>query len=104
MCKKTYEITATVCDKRGRVLAKEKNSYSKSHPLQAKYAAKVGLDNKIYLHAEIAAIIKANKTGIPYSIFVERYDKFGNPACAKPCPICNLFIAENGIKIVEYTE
>ena len=104
MGKKIYEIVATVYDKKGRVLAKEKNSYSKSHPLQAKYTAKVGLSNKIYLHAEIAAIIRANKIGTPHSIFVERYDSFGNPVCAKPCPICSLFILENGIKFVEYTK
>lgn len=45
--KEIYEIVATVYDKKGRVLAKEKNSYSKSHPLQAKYAAKVGLCNNL---------------------------------------------------------
>lgn len=96
-------ITATVCDKKGRVLATGKNSYIKSHPEQARVAKQCGLPEKIYVHAEALAIIRALKVGKPYSIFVERYFKNGEPALAKPCPVCERFIQEAGIKLVQYT-
>lgn len=100
MCNK-QEITATIFDKRGRILAVGKNSYDQSHPRQAYYAAKVGDPKKIYLHAEIAALIKCK--GNPYKIKIERYNKQGEPRLAKPCPICELAIKEAGISFVEYT-
>ena len=101
--KRKYKITATVFDKKGRILAKETNSYQKTHPLQLHYAKKAGKPHKVFLHAEIKAIIKAQKYGEPYKIFVERYDSKGNPVSAKPCCICELAIKEAGIQRVEYT-
>jgi len=96
-------ITATVYNKRGHVLAVAKNSYEKTHPMQAMYAAQCGGEyvHKQYLHAEIAALIKCR--GIPYKIKVERYSSNGQPRNAKPCPICELAIKEAGVKFVEYT-
>lgn len=96
-------ITATVYDKKGRVLAIGRNSYIKTHPEQARIAKECGLPEKIYVHAEAIAIIRALKVGKPHKIKVERYFKNGEPALAKPCPICELFIKEAGIKFVEYT-
>ena len=43
---------------------------------------------KIYLHAEIEALVKLRDWGRAYRIVVERYAKNGKPALAKPCPIC----------------
>lgn len=100
MCNK-QEITATIYDKRGRVIAVGKNSYDQSHPRQAYYAQRAGDPKKIYLHAEIAALVKCK--GTPYKIKIERYNKQGEPRLAKPCPICELAIKESGIKFVEYT-
>jgi deoxycytidylate deaminase len=97
-----YEIIATCYDKKGRRLSSATNSYSITHPLQAKYAAKVGHQHRIYLHAEIAAIIKAKKKQI-HKIKVERYDSKGNPKLAAPCPICQEAIRIANIKFVEYT-
>ena len=48
-----HSLTAIIKDKRGNVLAIGKNSYTKTHPYQAKCAREVGLPEKIYLHAEL---------------------------------------------------
>lgn len=57
----------------------------------------------IYLHAEVAAIIKALKVGTPHKIMIERYGKDGSPMLAKPCAMCEIAIREAGIHFVEYT-
>lgn len=98
-----FLITATVYDRKGHVLSKATNNYLKSHPIQAKYAEKVNLPQKSFLHAEVLAIIRALKVGVPYKIKVERHNKHGHPLLAKPCPICELAIKEAGIKIIEFT-
>ena len=76
------------------------NNYTKSHPKQAMYAKRCGEPYKVYLHAEIAAIIKAKGKG--YKIKIERYNNKGEPLPSKPCPICELAIKEANIKLVEY--
>jgi tRNA(Arg) A34 adenosine deaminase TadA len=95
-------ISATIYNKRGKVIARGENSYVKTHPRQAQNAKEVGDPHKIYLHAEIDALI-ACRSGIPYKIKIERYDSVGNPKNAKPCPICELAIKKAGIRFVEYT-
>jgi hypothetical protein len=45
-----YEITAMAYNKKGRLIAVGKNSYFKTHPLQAKYSAKAGNDKAVYDH------------------------------------------------------
>lgn len=97
-----FDVTATVYDRKGNILAVGKNSYEKTHPKQYFYAKKVGEEKKVYLHAEIAALVKC-RSGKPYKIKIERYDKMGNPKNAKPCPICELAIKEAGISFIEYT-
>ena len=96
-------ITAIIYDKRGRVLSIGQNSYIKTHPLQAKYAAQNGNEHAIYLHAEIHAITKCPDLSKAHKIVVTRYDKRGQPALAKPCPICSSAIAATPIQIVEHT-
>ena len=104
MTKKRFNIVATVYDKRGRKLTEGSNSYTKSHPLQAKFAVQVGLDDKIYLHSEIAAISKLKKHHKPYRIVVERYKENGEPALARPCRVCQAAIESHGITLVEWTK
>lgn len=103
MRKRRFEIFATVFDKKGRILAREQNSYSRTHPMMYTLGKKVNNVHRCFLHAEVAAIIKGQKHGIPYKIKVERYDKSGNPKLAAPCPICCEAIRLAGIKLVEYT-
>jgi deoxycytidylate deaminase len=62
----------------------------------------VGLDDKQYLHAEVAAIIRSKGRDI-HKIKIERYDSEGNPKLAAPCPVCQLAIKMAGIKFVEHT-
>ena len=97
-------ITAVIYDRKGKVLSIGKNSYVKTHPLQAKHAHRVGLPNKLFLHAEVSAIIKCKDLSKAHRILITRIGKTGNPLLAKPCPICESAIKHTGIKIVEYTE
>lgn len=103
MSKKKFDLTAIIYDKRGKVLSIGKNSYVKTHPIMARHAEKVGRPHKIFLHAEVHAIIKCRDLSKAHAIHVFRYDKEGNPANAKPCPVCMSAISEAGIKIIEFT-
>lgn len=100
--KKRYRIVAKCYDKRGRLISKGENSYDTSHPIQAHFARLVGQKERIFLHAEIQAIIRARGKVIQ-SIRVERYDSKGNERLALPCAICKRAIADAGIKEITYT-
>lgn len=104
MSKVRQKLRATIYDKRGRVLSIGENSYSKSHPKQAEIAKLAGREEAIYLHAEIAALIKLkNKSNSAYKIFIERYNKNGQPVLAKPCEICQIALELAGIQVIDYT-
>lgn len=98
-----HSITALIYDKHSRVISIGKNSYIKTHPLQAFYAEKVGLSQRIYLHAEIDAIIRCKDLSKAHRIMVTRINKSGNFALAKPCPICVEALRNTQIKQVDYT-
>lgn len=97
-------ITAVIYDKRGRVLSVGQNSYTKTHPRQARLAARVGLKEKEYLHAELASIVRCKDLSKAHRIVVTRINKKGKFVNAKPCPICALAIQEAGIKVVEWSK
>lgn len=97
-----YDLIARCYDKKGNLISEATNSYKKTHPIQAYFAQKVGLPMKVFLHAEIAAILKAGKRKI-YRIEVERYGKKGQPLNARPCPICEEAIKAFGIQKVSFT-
>ena len=99
MCKQHVE--ATVYNAKGHIIAKGVNSYSKTHPKQAKFAKLANNPLAIYLHAEIAALVKCRKK--PHRISVVRYMKDGTTGNAEPCDICKLAIKEAGIRFVEYS-
>jgi len=96
-----YDITALAYDKRGKLLAVGKNSYTRTHPLQAKFGKKVGKPQAIFLHAELAALLKARAP--VHKLVVTRFTKYGEPANAKPCPSCQEAIKYFGVKHVEHT-
>lgn len=99
-----YNITASVFDKRGRLLAKERNSYERTHVEMLRLSRAADFNfNRVFLHAEVAALIKAGKRGRPYSIVIERYHADGSPALSKPCPACELAIKLAGIRKISYT-
>lgn len=97
------QITAVIEDKRGRVLSIGRNSYVKTHRWQAELAAKAGFPDRIYLHAEVDAIIKCKDLDKARSIKTFRYNAAGQPVSAKPCAVCRTAIAQTPIKVVEHT-
>ena len=96
-----YLIVAKCYDKKGKLISVARNSYTKTHPKQAKFARDVGEPLKIYLHAEIAALIKAGERSV-YKIKVERFGKRGTPLPSMPCPICMEAIKTFSVKEIQY--
>jgi len=103
MSRTQFELRATIFDKRGRVLSRGENSYSKTHPFHHSCAVQVGRVDAIYLHAETQAIVRLPRGSKPHRIYIERYSKAGDPLPAKPCQICKHAIKQAGIEIIEYT-
>lgn len=97
-----YKFGCVITDKKGNKISESWNSYSKSHTLQFKYAKRVGREKAIYLHSEISALIRGRGQG--HTMYVCRVDRFGKPAMAKPCPICQAAIKnESTIERVIYS-
>lgn len=86
---------------KNKVIVSATNLETKSHPLQAKFAERVGLKEKIYLHAEIAALVKCRDEAD--TIIVARVNPQGKLRMARPCPICELALKEAGITNIHYT-
>jgi len=88
---------------KNKVITQAVNQDTKSHPLQAKLADMVGLSEKIYLHAEISALVKCRSEAD--TIVVARLGGHsGNELRnAKPCPICSLALEQAGIEHIYYT-
>jgi tRNA(Arg) A34 adenosine deaminase TadA len=103
MPKRHHQLTAVIYDKRGRVLSVGQNNYVKTHPLQKKHAEKVGEPYRLYVHAEIAAIVKCQNLKRAHKISIFRYNSDGQPALAKPCPVCLSAIKASGINYIEHT-
>lgn len=96
-----YRLASIVFDKRGRIISTGINSYARTHPQQAKYAQLLSWNERTFLHAEIAALVKCHRR--PHSILSVRIDREGKTRLAKPCPICEIAIREAGIKVIQYT-
>ena len=88
---------------KNKIVQQAYNMDTKTHPLQARLADMVGLSEKIYLHAEIAALVK-NKhkcdTIVVARLGGHKHNELRN---AKPCKICQLAIKEAGIRNIYYT-
>lgn len=83
---------AAIClDKRGQIVSWATNS-RKTHPVQAEYAKRTGKEQKVSLHAEIAALIRARDD--IETVVVARINKRGELRNSKPCPICRLALEE----------
>ena len=87
--------------RKSKVVATAVNLEQKSRPLQAKLAEKVGLGEKIYLHSEIHALIKAKEDAD--TIIVARVNTQDKLRMAKPCPICALALEQGGVKNIYYS-
>ena len=88
---------------KNKIVATGVNKETKTHPLQAKFAEMVGLHEKIYLHAEISALI-SNKSNAD-TIIVARLGGHGGDELrnAKPCPVCSLALKHAGIRHIYYS-
>lgn len=76
----------------------------KSHPKQAEFARQVGLEHKIYMHAEIQCLVNSKQRNLHGSrLFVYREHRDGTLALAKPCKICMTAIRHFGIRDIYYT-
>jgi tRNA(Arg) A34 adenosine deaminase TadA len=96
-------LTAIAYDKKGRVLSIGRNSYVKTHPLQASIAHQLGEDAKIYLHAEVACLVKVKDWSKIHRVVVTRFDASGKPVLARPCRICARALALAGVDNIEHT-
>lgn len=94
-------VTALAYSKKGQLLSIGHNSYTKTHTLQAKLAHKANEPHKIYLHAELDALLKARHPVHTLKIF--RVNAKGEYVNAAPCPICRLAIAHFGVKKIIHT-
>jgi len=96
-----YSLTAIIKDKKNKIISIGKNSYIKTHPKMVKLANKIGKYNsrKVFIHAEIDAIIKCNNLDKAYTIEIYRVDKSQTKyLCSRPCILCSYGIAETPIK------
>jgi len=98
-----HAVTALVYDKKGRLLSMGRNSYVKTHPIMAKMAEHVGEHYKIFLHAEVDALIKVKDWTKAHKLVITRFNKQGEPVLAKPCKVCQHMINMASIKEVEHT-
>lgn len=96
-------VCAVITDKKGRILSIAANSYEKSSPFMYKYAKQVGLDDKIFWHAECKAIKQLVDNKKAYKIYIARVTKSDKVGLAAPCPICSAAIKDAGISCVEFT-
>ena len=87
--------------KKSKVVATAVNLEKKSHPLQARFAQRVGLAEKVFLHAEIHSLIKAREDAD--TIVVARVNNQDKLRMAKPCACCALALEEAGVTNVYYT-
>ena len=99
-----HQLTAIIYDKKGKVLSIGQNNYTKSHPKMSLHAKACGEPYKIFLHAEVAAILKCKDLSKAHKIFVYREGKNGTPLKAQPCKICMSAIAATPIKHIEWSE
>lgn len=89
---------------KGEIIATGYNR-RKSHPLMKEYS---GSDTKIFLHAELDALIRGlRRVGEPVigstDMYVARLSKGNNVLLSKPCPICSKAIEAFGINNVYHT-
>lgn len=89
-----YRHGCVITDRAGRLVSFGFNS-NKTHPTQARYASSLKQEHKIFLHAEIAALVKARHLG--YNLYVVRVDRSGRLKPSEPCPICMMAISKAGI-------
>lgn len=97
------KVGAVLYNSKKRVITTAVNNDYKTHPRQAWWAQRVGLDEKIYLHAEMACLIKAREDAD--TIVVVRLGGHDGKSLrqSRPCPVCEPALRYAGIKHVYYS-
>ena len=96
-------IVAMAYDSSHNLLACRTNSYVKTHPRQKHYAVLAGKPDKIFLHAEISALV-STRSQVDILVVARVNSGTLEPECAKPCPICQLAIVDYNITRVIFSE
>ena len=96
MTKKRFQIEAIARDARNRILSRAVNSYTKTHPLQSHFATLANEPARIYLHAEILALLRAGERKVSTLTIINHSGK----TLPFPCRVCQLAIREWGVKNV----
>lgn len=94
------EKVFAVLERKGKPVCTAVNSYTRSHKRQRDYADRAGFPKKVYLHAEIAALIKSRCRGD--TMYVYRLNRKGELLPSRPCPVCQLALNELKIRQVYY--
>ena len=94
----TFRLGAVIF-KGDKVISFGTNS-SKSHPIVKEYSRD---ENKIYIHAEIHAILKAKDEVKDADLLVIRLNKNDELCMAKPCDVCKQLIIDSNIRNIVYS-
>lgn len=97
-----HRIGCVILNKKGRIISSGHNQM-KTHPIQYRYAVANGEECKVYLHAEIKALIQLSGER-PYHLFTMRLGKKGEWLLSRPCCICYSYILDTDIKYISYTD
>lgn len=92
-----HRMACLVIGRKG-VLTQGWNSF-KSHP---KVKAASGKEEKIFLHAEIHALVRGHRNVRGATAIVVRIRRNGAPGSSSPCQMCYLALLEAGIRDVVY--
>lgn len=95
-----HKVACACYDKRGRLISTAWNMPRKSHPIQARYAERAGMEKRINLHAEILALIRAKED--VHTIQVVRTSREKKPKASFPCKICMGYILDTGVKEIVF--
>ena len=95
------KMACVIVDKRDSIISFSQN-LKKTHPMQSEIAKRVGLDKKIYLHSEIAAICKSKGNIKAYRAYTIRLTNHGF-GDSRPCPICQFALEQMGISEIIYS-
>jgi len=95
-----HKVACACYDKRGRLLSTAWNMPCKSHPIQAKYAELAGMSERINLHAEVLALIRAKEN--VHTIHIVRTSRLGIPKASFPCKICMGYILDSDVKEIVF--
>ena len=97
--KPCFHFKAIITNKRGRILSIGENSYAKTHPYMAEMATAHGDPKQIFLHAEIAAILRCKDLTKASHIEIFRIKAKGVIERVKPCIICASAIQAAGLEV-----